>query len=108
MRKIAVEFHFVDRVARQFGKRQGIPTEETRSVITSLHRYSRRNNRDMSDWAAKHQMWIAMWNQKETLIDMENRLHKDSAYQKYLVWYVERCRLKLKPGWTKEEWSELV
>ncbi|KAE8791871.1 Alpha-L-arabinofuranosidase 1 [Hordeum vulgare] len=33
----AVEFHFVDRVARIFGKRQGIPTEETRSVITSLH-----------------------------------------------------------------------
>ncbi|KAE8821258.1 hypothetical protein D1007_00643 [Hordeum vulgare] len=33
----AVEFHFVDRVARQFGKHQGIPTEETRSVIINLH-----------------------------------------------------------------------
>ncbi|KAI4977025.1 hypothetical protein ZWY2020_050632 [Hordeum vulgare] len=100
----AVEFHFVDRVARQFGKRQGIPTEETRSVITSLHG----NNQDLSDWAAKHQTCISMWNQRETLIDKENKPHNDSAYQKYLVWYVERYRLKLKPGWTRQEWSELV
>ncbi|KAE8799953.1 hypothetical protein D1007_24574 [Hordeum vulgare] len=47
-------------------------------------------------------------NQRETLIDKENRPHNDSAYQKYLVWYAERYRLKLKPGWTREEWSELV
>ncbi|KAI4997490.1 hypothetical protein ZWY2020_052832 [Hordeum vulgare] len=103
-----VEFHFVDRVARNFGKCQGIPTEETRSVITSLHGLSRRNNQDISDWAAKHQTWIAMWNQRVTLIDKENRPHNDSAYQKYLVWYAERYRLNLKPGWTREEWSELV
>uniref|UniRef100_A0A8I7B5X9 Aminotransferase-like plant mobile domain-containing protein n=1 Tax=Hordeum vulgare subsp. vulgare TaxID=112509 RepID=A0A8I7B5X9_HORVV len=104
----AVEYHFVDRVARQFGKRQGIPTELTSSVITSLHRYSPRNNQDISDWAAKHQTWIAMWNQRETLIEKEDRPHNDSAYQKYLVWYAERYRFKLKPGWTREEWFELV
>ncbi|KAE8772606.1 hypothetical protein D1007_55371 [Hordeum vulgare] len=104
----AVEFHFVDRVARQFGKRQGIPTEETRSVITSLHGFSRRNNQDISDWAVKHHHVIAMWNERETLIDKENRPHNDSAYQKYLVWYADCYRLKLKPGWTREEWSELV
>ncbi|XP_044985354.1 serine/threonine-protein phosphatase 7 long form homolog [Hordeum vulgare subsp. vulgare] len=104
----AVEFHFVDRVARQFGKRQGIPTEETRSAITSLHGFSRRNNQDTSDWAAKHHHRISMWNQRATLIDKENRPHNDSAYQNYLVWYAERYRLKLKPGWTREEWSELV
>ncbi|KAE8774754.1 Alpha-L-arabinofuranosidase 1 [Hordeum vulgare] len=98
----------VDRVARQFGKRQGIPTELTSSVITSLHWYSRRNSQDIPDWAAKHQMWIAMWNQRGKLIEKEDRPHNDSAYQKYLVWYAERYRLKLKPGWTREEWSELV
>ncbi|KAE8817511.1 hypothetical protein D1007_04944 [Hordeum vulgare] len=42
------------------------------------------------------------------LIDKENRPHNNSAYPNYLVWYVERYRLKLKPGWTREEWSELV
>uniref|UniRef100_A0A8I6Z5S1 Aminotransferase-like plant mobile domain-containing protein n=1 Tax=Hordeum vulgare subsp. vulgare TaxID=112509 RepID=A0A8I6Z5S1_HORVV len=104
----AVEYHFVDRVARQFGIRQGIPTELTSNVITSLHRYSRRNNQDISDWAAKHQSWIAMWNQRERLIEKVDRPHNDSAYEEYLVWYAEHYRLKLKPGWTREEWSELV
>ncbi|KAE8782951.1 hypothetical protein D1007_43643 [Hordeum vulgare] len=103
-----VEFHFVDRVARQFGKRQGIPTKETRSVITNLHGFSRRNNQDISDWVAKHHHWIAMWNERVTLIDSENRPHNDSTYQNYLVWYGECYWLKLKAGWTREEWSELV
>uniref|UniRef100_A0A8I6WS75 Aminotransferase-like plant mobile domain-containing protein n=1 Tax=Hordeum vulgare subsp. vulgare TaxID=112509 RepID=A0A8I6WS75_HORVV len=104
----AVEYHFVDHVATQFGKRQGIPTEETRSVITNLHRFSRRNNQDISDWSAKHHHWIAMWNHRETLFESDNSPHNDLAYQKYLVWYGEHYRLKLKPGWTREEWSELV
>ena len=38
----------------------------------------------------------------------ENRPHNQSAYQKYQVWYADRYRLKLKPGWTHEEWSELA
>jgi hypothetical protein len=49
-----------------------------------------------------------MWNQRETLLESENRPHNESAYQKYLLWYGKRYRLKLKPGWTQEEWSELV
>ncbi|KAI4999081.1 hypothetical protein ZWY2020_059834 [Hordeum vulgare] len=104
----AVEHHFVDRVARQFGKLQGIPVEENKSVITHLHGYSRRNNQDISDWANKHHHWITLWNQRNTLVDSENRPHNESAYQKYLVWYGQRYWLKLKPGWTREEWSELV
>ncbi|KAE8779077.1 hypothetical protein D1007_47962 [Hordeum vulgare] len=70
-----------------------IPTELTSTIITSLHRYTRRNNRDISDWAAKHQTWIPMWNQRERSIEKEDRPHNDSAYEKYLVW---------------EEWSKLV
>ncbi|KAE8791969.1 hypothetical protein D1007_33600 [Hordeum vulgare] len=97
----AVEHHFVDRVARQFGKLQGIPFEENKSVITHLHGYSRRNNQDMSDWANKHHHWIALWNHIDTLVDSKNRPHNESAYQKYLVWYGQRYRLKLKPGWTR-------
>ncbi|KAI5006669.1 hypothetical protein ZWY2020_033912 [Hordeum vulgare] len=103
-----VEHHFVDRVARQFGKLRGIPVEENKSVITHLHGYSRRNNQDISDWTNKHHHWIALWNQRDTLVDSENRPHNESVYQEYLVWYGQRYRLKLKPGWTREEWSELV
>ncbi|KAE8807655.1 Alpha-L-arabinofuranosidase 1 [Hordeum vulgare] len=58
--------------------------------------------------ANKHHNWIALWNQKEKLVESENRPHNDSSYQKYLVWYGQHYLLKLKPGWTKEEWSELV
>ena len=49
-----------------------------------------------------------MWNERAMLIDLENIPHNDSAYQEYLVWYPKRYRMKLKPGWTREEWSELV
>ncbi|KAE8800096.1 hypothetical protein D1007_24378 [Hordeum vulgare] len=104
----AVKWHFVDRVARQFVKVQGIPIEESKETITKLHRFSRRNDHYILDWANKHDHWIAMWNQRETFVELENRPHNDSAYQKYLVWYGQRYRLKLKPGWTQEEWSELV
>ncbi|KAI5004123.1 hypothetical protein ZWY2020_031366 [Hordeum vulgare] len=103
----ALEWHFVDRVAWQFGKRQGIPIE-SKETITKLHPFSRRNNEDISYWANKHHRWIEMWNQRQTLLESENRTHNDLAYQKYLVWYEQRYRLKLKLGWTQEEWSELV
>ena len=60
------------------------------------------------DWANKHRTWIQIWNQRDTLVESENRPHNQSAYQKYRVRYAHRYRLKLKPGWTHEEWSELV
>src|SRR4051812_11381496 len=48
-----------------------------------------------------------MWNQRERLVHKKNRVHNDRLYEKHLEWLAQHYRLKLKPGWTREELIEL-
>ncbi|KAE8814469.1 40S ribosomal protein S5-1 [Hordeum vulgare] len=47
-------------VTRKFGKLQVIPIEESKETMRKLHRFSRRNNQDILDWANKHHQheWV--------------------------------------------------
>ncbi|XBI97003.1 hypothetical protein VPH35_033215 [Triticum aestivum] len=103
----AVEWHLPDRVARQFGRRQGTPRDESYETSQYLHRISRKNNPETLTWAIKHSEWIDFWNRRAALVEKERRLHSDSLYEEHLKWLAGRYRLKLKPGWNRSELEEL-
>ncbi|XP_037440969.1 serine/threonine-protein phosphatase 7 long form homolog [Triticum dicoccoides] len=103
----AVEWHYPYRVARQFGRRQGTPRDESFETSQFLHRISRKNNPETSTWAIKHSEWISLWNQRVALVEKERRQHSDSVYEEHLKWLARRYRLKLKPGWNRSELEEL-
>lgn len=98
----AVEWHFPDRVARQFGKRQTTPREESHETNHFLHRHNRKNFLEVLTWANKHWEWIDLWNKIAELVEKERRPHNELQYQNHLKWLADRYRLKLKPGWTRE------
>ncbi|XBI77992.1 hypothetical protein VPH35_087764 [Triticum aestivum] len=103
----AVEWHYPYRVARQFGRRQGTPRDESFETSQFLHRISRKNNPETSTWAIKHSEWISLWNQRVALVEKQRRQHSDSVYEEHLKWLARRYRLKLKPGWNHSELEEL-
>ncbi|XBI50652.1 hypothetical protein VPH35_114031 [Triticum aestivum] len=103
----AVDWHYTDRVAKQFGRRQGTPRGESYETSQFLHQISQKNNPETSTWAIKHSEWIDLWNQRAVLVEKERRLRSDSLYKEHPKWLAGRYRLKLKPGWNRSELEEL-
>ncbi|XP_015167276.1 serine/threonine-protein phosphatase 7 long form homolog [Solanum tuberosum] len=96
-----VEVHLPDRVMRQFGLKQMIPTP---FLFDSTHFHHDRRGRPNTNWELEHAQWLPFWNQRlqyicEAPINREPLRYDDP----YLIWFRRITRLVIgimlsKPG----------
>ncbi|KAH0707603.1 hypothetical protein KY290_010122 [Solanum tuberosum] len=86
-----VEVHLPDRVMRQFGLKQMIPTP---FLFDSTHFHHDRRGRPDTNWELEHAQWLPFWNQRlqyicEAPINREPLRYGDP----YLIWFRRITRL---------------
>ena len=85
-----VEWHYPDRVVRQFHGYQRIPPHV--QYDRTLHEYDLRG-RTISDWTAAHAAHIAMWTERRSHLVRIGRHY--GVAPEYIIWYKQVSRLYL-------------
>ena len=60
----------------------------------------RRRQKRITDFAAEHLMHIERWYLYEDNVVQLPGDHNDAAFDRYLRWFQECARLRLRPAWT--------
>ena len=86
-----VEVHLPDRVMRQFGLNQTIPTL---FLFDTTHFHHDRRGRPNTNWKLEHAQWLPLWNQRlqyvcDTPVNREPLRYDDP----YLIWFRRITRL---------------
>ncbi|XP_066346043.1 serine/threonine-protein phosphatase 7 long form homolog [Miscanthus floridulus] len=103
----AVEYHLPHRVARQFGRLQPSPPEDF-STGWQLHKFSRQKKKKITNWQLEHQRYIDEWMLMEQNNMGIHAVHRDKAFNDYLVWLGQRTRLQLRPAWTEQDIANIA
>ncbi|KAK4487505.1 hypothetical protein RD792_005851, partial [Penstemon davidsonii] len=86
-----VEWHFPDRVLRQFGMLQGIP--DPCDTIRDLHTIDRRGKRHV-DWARWHEQYINLWiNYQNFVVNGDFGVEHMDYNHPYMIWYRSITRM---------------
>ncbi|XP_047253259.1 serine/threonine-protein phosphatase 7 long form homolog isoform X1 [Capsicum annuum] len=86
-----VEVHWPDRVMRQFGLQQVIPTP---FLFDSTHFRHDRRGRPNTNWELEHAQWLPFWNEREQYICNALVNHGSLRYDDpYLIWFRRITRL---------------
>ena len=91
-----VEWHWPDRVMRQFGHQQHIPG--SCDNLPQLYKVDRKGKHD-KDWASTHVKYIRLWDRRAESI-FAPRLHDSDisrVAQEYMSWYKRITRQFLSP-----------
>ncbi|KAK1258651.1 hypothetical protein QJS04_geneDACA017817 [Acorus gramineus] len=83
-----VEMHVPDRVARQFGWHQDIPSD-----VEAIDRVNRRGRQDVN-WIVFHQTYIERWDQR---LDHIHQFSHTRSSRRYMEWYWERTVRHITP-----------
>ncbi|KAK4710158.1 hypothetical protein R3W88_004671 [Solanum pinnatisectum] len=86
-----VEVHLPDRVMRQFGLKQTIPTP---FLFDATHFHHNRRGRPNTNWKLEHAQWLPFWNQRlqyicDAPVNREPLRYDDP----YLIWFRRITRL---------------
>ncbi|KAH0765353.1 hypothetical protein KY285_001224 [Solanum tuberosum] len=86
-----VEVYLPDRVMRQFGLKQMIPTP---FLFDSTHFHHDRRGRPNTNWELEHAQWLPFWNQRLQYICEAPINHEPLRYDHpYLIWFRRITRL---------------
>ncbi|CAI9088580.1 OLC1v1022948C1 [Oldenlandia corymbosa var. corymbosa] len=86
-----VEMHYPDRVLRQFGQHQNIPSDcDTFRELHSVDRRGRQN----TDWVQHHKQYVDMWSNRRARVVCQPLIDGPMGYSDpYMIWYRRITRL---------------
>uniref|UniRef100_M0ZJ12 Serine/threonine-protein phosphatase 7 long form homolog n=1 Tax=Solanum tuberosum TaxID=4113 RepID=M0ZJ12_SOLTU len=86
-----VEVHLPDRVMRQFGLKQTIPTP---FLFDATHFHHDRRGRPNTNWKLEHAQWLPFWNQRlQYICDAPFNREPLRYDDPYLIWFKRITRL---------------
>ena len=71
-------------------------------------RFSRQKTKKITNWQLEHQRYIDEWMLMEQNNMGIHAVHRDKAFDDYLVWFSQRTRLQLRPAWTEQDIADIA